>query len=285
MGCERAICKRGIIVKITDLGDFDGPVLIFGGPHSNLQAFEALCDAAEQMEIPAERMICTGDVVAYCADAEATVRAVRALGCTVVAGNCEKQLAKGSDDCACGFDDNSQCSILARGWYAHALNQVSENSRDWMASCPDIAVFTKGGRRYAVIHGGVTDISRFIWPVSDEAVFIEEIEAVEALVGSVDGIIAGHSGIPFVDFVGRKLWINAGAIGMPPNDGMAETRFVVLDDEPDIYSLSYDFNTARQAMEKAGLTQGYHAALSTGFWPSEDTLPSVMRRPKPADAC
>lgn len=272
-------------MKIKDLGDFDGPMLLFGGPYSNLQAFEALNDAAEQLEIPAERVICTGDVVAYCADAEATVQAVRAFGCTVVAGNCEKQLAEGSDDCACGFDDNSQCSILARGWYAHALDQVSQNSRDWMASCPDIAVFTKDGRRYAVIHGGVTDISRFIWPVSDESVFIEEIEAVEAMVGKVDGIIAGHSGIPFVDFVGRKLWINVGAIGMPPNDGSAQTRFVVLDDEPDIYSLSYDFAAARQAMESAGLTQGYHAALSTGFWPSEDTLPPVMCRSTPVDVC
>jgi len=272
-------------MKITDLGDFNGPMLFFGGPYSNLQAFEALKDAAEHLEIPAERMICTGDVVAYCADAEATVQAVRAHGCTVVAGNCEKQLAEGSDDCACGFEDNSQCSILAQGWYAHALNQVSDDSREWMASCPDIAVFTKNGRRYAAIHGGVTNISRFIWPVSDEVAFIEEIKAVEAVVGTVDGIIAGHSGIPFVDFVGRKLWINAGAIGMPPNDGMVQTRFVVLDDEPDIYSLSYDFSAARQAMENAGLTQGYHTALSTGHWPSEDTLPPVMRRSKPAGAC
>lgn len=285
MGCERTICKRGINVKITDLGDFDAPVLLFGGPYSNLQAFEALKDAAEQMEIPAERIICTGDVVAYCADAEATVQAVRAHGCTVVAGNCEKQLAEGSDDCACGFDDDSQCSVLAKGWYAHALGEVSKGSRDWMATCPDIAVFTKDGRKYAVIHGGVTDISRFIWPVSDEDAFIEEIKAVETLVGPVDGIIAGHSGLPFVDFVGRTLWINAGAIGMPPNDGEAETRFVVLDDEPDIYGLSYDFAAARQAMENAGLTHGYHETLSTGFWPSEDTLPPRMRRTKPAGAC
>jgi predicted phosphodiesterase len=202
-----------------------------------------------------------------------------------VAGNCEKQLAEGSEDCACGFDDNSQCSILARGWYPHALAQVSDDSRDWMASCPDIAVFTKGGRRYAVIHGGATDISRFIWPVSDEAVFAEEVKAVEGLVGAVDGIIAGHSGIPFVRKIGQRQWINAGAIGMPPNDGSPDTSFVILDDEPSIKRLTYDFTTARQAMENAGLTQGYHEALSTGHWPSEDTLPPIMRRPKPVGVC
>jgi predicted phosphodiesterase len=278
MGCERAICKRGIIVKITDLGDFDDPMLLFGGPYSNLQAFEALKDIAERLGIPADRMICTGDVVAYCADAEVTVQAVRAHGCTVVAGNCEKQLAEGSDDCACGFDDNSQCSILARGWYAHALDQVSNESRNWMASCPDIAIFTKDGRRYAVIHGGAKDISRFIWPVSDEKVFNEELKSVEDLVGPIDSIMAGHSGIPFVHNIGDRQWINVGAIGMPSNDGSPDTSFVVLDSEPRIHRLTYDFSAARQAMENAGLIQGYHEALSTGFWPSEDTLPPVMRR-------
>ena len=278
MGCEQAICKREINVKITDLGEFDGPMLLFGGPYSNLQAFEALMAVGKRLGIPAEQQVCTGDVVAYCADAEATVQAVRAHGCTVVAGNCEKQLSEGSDDCACGFDDASQCLILARSWYAHALTQVSEDSRDWMASCANMAVFTKGGGRYAVIHGGITDISRFIWPVSDEAVFAQEFEAVEALVGTVDGIIAGHSGIPFVRSIGKRQWINVGAIGMPPNDGSPDTTFVVFDDEPRIQRLRYDVNAATQAMENTTLIQGYHTALSTGFWPSEDTLPPIMRR-------
>ncbi|PCJ75592.1 MAG: diadenosine tetraphosphatase [Rhodobacteraceae bacterium] len=253
-------------------------MLLFGGPYSNLQAVNALKDVARKLEIPTGHIICTGDVVAYCADAEATVQAVRTFGCTVVAGNCEKQLAEGSDDCACGFDGNSQCSILAQGWYAHVRTQISDDSREWMATCPDIAVFTKGGRRYAVIHGGATNISRFIWPVSNAATFIEEFKAVEAAVGSVDTIIAGHSGIPFIQNIDQQQWINAGAIGMPPNDGSPDTNFVVLDGAPRIHRLTYDFETARQAMENAGLTQGYHEALTTGLWPSEDSLPPSMRR-------
>ncbi|OUS05310.1 diadenosine tetraphosphatase [Rhodobacterales bacterium 52_120_T64] len=264
-------------MKVTDLGDFEDPILVFGGPYSNLQAFDALKAAARRLDIPAERIICTGDVVAYCADAEATAQAVREFGCAAVAGNCEKQLAERSEDCACGFDSSSQCSILARGWYAHALDQVSQDSRDWMASCPDIVVFTKEERRYAVVHGGLTDISRFIWPVSSDTAFIEEFSAVEEAVGSVDGIIAGHSGIPFVYNTEQRLWINAGAIGMPPNDGSPDTTYVTFDDQPRIHRLRYDFNATRQAMENAELTQGYHETLSTGLWPSEDSLPCIMR--------
>ena len=43
----------------------DGPLLVFGGPYSNLQATRAVLDEAARRGIPAERVICTGDVVAY----------------------------------------------------------------------------------------------------------------------------------------------------------------------------------------------------------------------------
>ena len=51
-------------MKVQDFGVFEGPLVLFGGVYSNLQALEALI--AEVGERPA---ICTGDVVAYCADA------------------------------------------------------------------------------------------------------------------------------------------------------------------------------------------------------------------------
>lgn len=51
-----------------DLGDLDGPVLVFGGPYSNLQATRALIARADQLGVPSQNLICTGDVVAYCGD-------------------------------------------------------------------------------------------------------------------------------------------------------------------------------------------------------------------------
>jgi hypothetical protein len=51
----------------------DGPVLFFGGPYSNLEATRAVLAEAERRRIPPERVVCTGDVVAYAADAQATV--------------------------------------------------------------------------------------------------------------------------------------------------------------------------------------------------------------------
>ena len=123
------------------------------------------------------------------------------------------------------------------------------------------------------------DKSRFIWSNSDAAVFLEEIASLEQLVGGIDCVIAGHSGIPFERQIGRVSWVNAGVIGMPPHDGRAETRFAVLgSDGMRIHKLSYDFETAARSMEAVGLVQGYETALRCGYWPSEDILPHDLRR-------
>ncbi len=86
------------------LGSLDGPLLIFGGPYSNLQATTALLEEARALDIPPENIICTGDVVAYCADSQATVEAIRGAGIHVVMGNCEEALGNDLQDCGCGFD-------------------------------------------------------------------------------------------------------------------------------------------------------------------------------------
>ena len=66
----------------------DGPVLVYGGTYSNLFATLAQLEQAERLGIPRERMICTGDVVAYCAEPLATADVARRFGGHVVMGNC-----------------------------------------------------------------------------------------------------------------------------------------------------------------------------------------------------
>ena len=148
-----------------------------------------------------------------------------------------------------------------------------------MGTCPDIVTFAQAWRRFAVIHGGLTDISRFLWPSSPEAAFHQEIDLVDDAVGPVDVVIAGHCGLAFRRRIGAVDWINAGVIGMPPNDGRSQTRFVLLEKgQAQICRLDYDAVAARAAMEGAGLVQGYHAGLTTGYWPSEEVLPPDLRR-------
>ncbi len=276
---DRTVCFQGKgggmgTPVVSDFGDFDRDLVLCGGPYSNLQAVEALADQAAGRPV-----FCTGDVVAYCADPGLSVDRVRALDWHVVAGNCERQIAEGGTDCGCGFDVGSTCYALAAQWFTHAAAHVSPEAKKWMAGLPDIGVFTCRGRRYGVVHGGTTAINRFIWPNSPNHVFTDEIAALTQIIGPVDGIVAGHSGIAFQREVAGVHWINAGVIGLPPHDGRPNTRYAVLKETGVVFErLSYDHRGAAEAMTRAGLTQGYEKTLLSGIWPSEDVLPGSLRR-------
>ncbi len=267
-------------MKHHDLGALNGPILLFGGPYSNVQALDALIKVVSDRAIDAGHVICTGDVVAYCGAPCLAVQRVRDMGCAVVAGNCEAQLASGAQDCGCGFEEGSVCDLLSVGWYGFAAAAVSAMDKAWMADLPDIITFTHQGARYGVLHGGISDVSRFIWGSSEESVFAQEWQLLEAQVGKVDHIIAGHCGVPFIATTPMGRWINAGVIGMPPHDGRQHTRFAILDGgEVQMHRLEYDVAGAVLDMEQAGLPVGYQRGLETGYWPSEDVLPSDLRLP------
>jgi len=267
-------------MHIADLGELSGPVLIFGGPYSNLQATRALVDLARARGIGPAGMICTGDVIAYCADPGPTLDLVLSLGGPVLKGNCEAELAAGGADCGCGFDPGSTCSLLARAWYAHADAALGAQARRTLGGLPDRIVFRHAGRRYAVIHGGAGAINRFLWASSPEADFRSEIALLRDQVGAVDVVLAGHCGMPFIRDLDNVRWVNAGAIGLPPHDGGALTRFAMLDASGAmrIERLDYDAGQAAARMAQEGLVQGYHETLLTGVWPSEDVLPPELRR-------
>ena len=148
-----------------------------------------------------------------------------------------------------------------------------------MAALPDVITVRHCGRRFAVIHGGVNDVARFLWPVSLEQCFAEEVTALQNLIGPIDGVISGHCGMAFARDVAGVAWINAGVIGMPPHDGRPQTRYALLSDQGVVFErLSYDVEGAINAMQAAQLAEPYARALGTGLWPSEDILPPELRR-------
>jgi len=266
-------------LTIRELGDLVGDVLVFGGCYSNLAATRALFDVASDMGFTAERMICTGDTVGYCAEAAETAGLIRASGVAMIAGNVERQLAAGAGDCGCGYAEGSACARLSVGWFDHATKTVGPELRGWMNALPDIITFRQNGKRTAVVHGGATDIARFLWPSSSDSAFAEEFAALSSVCGSVDYVVASHAGIAFERVIGDVTWLNAGAVGLPPHDGRAQTRFAVLrSDGARILRLDYPAEQTAASMVSAGLTQGYEATVVTGIWPSEDVLPPELRR-------
>lgn len=270
---------------IQELGALSGPVVVFGGAYSNLQATRALLKWAGDTGISGDQMICTGDIIAYCADPAAVTDLL--LGqVALIKGNVEQSLASGQADCGCGFAEGSTCDLASVAWFEHVEAALSHRRAEF-ATLPDWIVFDHMDHRYVVVHGGASDVARFLWPTDPDEVFASEISLIEAEIGPVDTVVSGHSGIPFDRHIAQHRWINAGVIGMPPHDGAPDTRFCLLGDTgPQIHRLSYDWCGAQSALTSAGLTQGYETALETGYWPSEDILPAalrVVRTDQPAD--
>ncbi len=262
-----------------ELEELSPPLLVFGGPYSNLEATRAMRRIAAVHAISADRCICTGDLVAYCADPVASVREIQEWGVHVVMGNCEESLAEGAADCGCGFDQGSSCDLLSGQWFSYASALIDDGMRHWMAKLPRRLEFTCNGVRLAAIHGGAAQINRFLFASLDESDFQQELDLLD-----VDCVLAGHSGIPFTRPIGSKLWHNAGVIGMPANDGSQQTWFSLLESAGPgrlriiHHPLNYDASSAARKMRAAGLTGGYEKALETGLWPSLDVLPETEKR-------
>jgi predicted phosphodiesterase len=261
---------------VKKLGLLEGPLLVFGGPYSNLAATRAVRADAEQLSIPPERIICTGDLAAYCAEPEETVSLIREWGVHVVLGNCEESLASRSVGCGCGFEEGSTCSVLSDQWFRFADGKISESNRLWMGTLPFTLNFQLGSRRFSCVHGGVDLINRFFFASTPEE---EKLAELNFLGQDVDGLITGHSGIPFGQMIEGRAWLNAGVVGLPANDGTADGWYMVLDHVDNTIKaewrrLSYPADQTRQLMLDAGLVSGYADTLLSGLWPSEDVLPA-----------
>ena len=261
-------------MREVNLGTLTGPVLLFGGPYGNLQATEALLDEAQSLQLSPKQLICNGDLVAYCAEPQSTVDLLRNRQVQIVQGNCEASLAQGSEDCGCGFEPGSSCSLLSAGWYRFCQNNLCAETLHWMGALPQALRFELAGRRFIVIHGGLSRNNRFLFESDAEHAFEQELALTDA-----DVVIAGHCGVPFGRAIGSRSWLNTGVIGMPANDGTERGWYLLLEPGPDGIEgrwlpLDYQAAVARERMHDKGLTNGYADTLLSGRWPSTDVLPA-----------
>ena len=265
------------VTTLRDLGPLDGAVLVFGGPYGNLEATRALREAADRHRIPAARVICTGDVVAYGADPQEVTDLIRDWGCAVVMGNCEQALAEDAEDCGCNFNEDSACAALSAQWFTATRRDLDAPSKRWMGSLPLRVDFTLAGARIAAVHGMASQIAGWVFASTPAAVKQAEIAA-----SGADGIVAGHCGVPFTDITDGRLWHNSGALGMPANDGTARVWYSVLTPTREgiaiaHHALVYDHAATSAKMRERGYPGEYAAALASGLWPSCDILPPSER--------
>jgi len=259
--------------KIKEIQVQNAPLLLFGGVYSNYEAVAMMREIAKKEDIPASQVICTGDIVGYCADPEPSVNLVKDWGIHSIAGNVEIQLRNGDDGCGCDFTADSRCDFFARQWYPFAQKKVSESSIDYMHELPEFLQFDYCGKRCTVVHGSYFYTSEFIFKSTPWAAKARNFTETNS-----DVIISGHCGLPFHDIQNEKQWLNPGVIGMPANDGTTRVWYMILRPsetgftfEHKHFEFDYDETFARMLEEELPLA--YAKTLSSGLWDNNDILP------------
>ncbi len=259
--------------NIKNIGKIKGKLLVFGGVYSNFQALEAIQKIASKLHLPPTQIICTGDIVAYCAEPEKCVQVIKSWGIHCIAGNVELQLRSGEIDCGCNFDESGRCNIFSRQWYPYAQHKISTSSIEWMQSLPEFIRFQYAGLKGFVLHGSIHQTAEFIFESTNWEKKQQNFQETSSQL-----ILAGHCGLPFAQEKNGLYWLNAGVIGMPANDGTSRVWYMLLDDENgglhfQKHSFYYNYKKAANLMLKNKLPVEYAQTLSTGIWDNCEILP------------
>lgn len=263
---------------MKQINDLHNKVLVFGGVYSNFQALQALKSVADTLDLSPNNIICTGDIIAYCAQPVECVEFMRDWGVHTISGNVEQQIAEGLDDCACDFTEGGRCDLFSKQWYPYAQSKIVDSNLDWVKSLPEFITFNYYDKRVMVLHGSYHDTSEFIFHSTDWEVKQKNLNDTQA-----DIILSGHCGLPFSQSVNGKHWLNAGVIGMPANDGKSHVWYMTIEMidgqlKYEHHQLQYDYEKAANLMDEKGLVPSYAQTLRTGVWDNMEILPEEEKQ-------
>ncbi len=259
---------------IKDLGAIHGKLLFFGGVYSNLQALQAIQQWADANDYNPQNIFFTGDVLGYCAQPLECIDLLKNWKVHCIAGNVEIQVRNNKEDCGCDFSDGGRCDLFSKNWYSYIQSNVDDAAKQWLHTLPHHIQFMYSDKKFVLVHGSWFATSEFIFASTPWTVKQKNFNAAGA-----DVIIGGHCGLPFADQHQNLLWLNAGVIGMPANDGNSAVWFLTLETDEKgkithaFHQLKYDFQTASNLMREKGLPLSYAQTLVTGIWDNCETLP------------
>lgn len=248
---------------------------VFGGVYSNHLALAAAIDDAGARG--ADALYCLGDLGAFGPNPDRVFPLLVDAGVAVVRGNYDDSVARGLEDCQCGYTDPRD-NHFARLSYRYTLEGTSERWRRWLGELPDSLRLEIGGRRVLLCHGSPRRTNEFLWESTTSTRFLGWLaDAHEA-----DVILATHTGLhwqralPPADHpgAGERLFANVGVLGRPANDGTPRVWYALLDvpgtpARPvsiEFVPVGYDHERLAREMREEALPEEFVETILTGWW-------------------
>ena len=253
-------------------------VALFGGVYSNHAALRAaIADARRR---GAEALFCLGDLGAFGPNPDKVFPLLLNAGVRTLRGNYDDSIARGLDDCQCGYTDPRD-NYYARLSYTYTFRKTSDRWKRWMGALPTEIRFRLGRHRVLLCHGSPRRMNEFLWESTTPTHFLERLcEDHRA-----DVIAATHTGLHWMRRLpGRRLFVNVGVIGRPANDGRTCVWYALCTDDGngvdvEFVPLDYDWEALAREMEAERLPDEFVETIRTGWWTTcLEILPMKERR-------
>jgi len=233
-------------------------VALIGDVHANLPALEAvLADARER---GVEAVWNVGDFVGYGAFPEEAVQKLREEAALNIIGNYDQKVLKVKEK-----KDKWKHSKLPEKWFAFnwAYDNLSESSREYLASLPEEIRLEESEKRILLTHGSPVSNEEHLAPDTTE----ERLQIL-AEMAEADIIISGHSHQPFKRKVNGVWFINTGSVGRP-NDGDPRACYAIMQLKEKFfqlrhYRIEYDVEKAANAVREKGLPEVFAQMFTQG---------------------
>lgn len=248
----------------------------FGGVYSNYLALEAACLDARARG--ADELYCLGDLGAFGPHPDRIFPLLQKYAVTCIRGNYDDSVARGLDNCQCGYTDPAD-NYFARLSYEYTLENTSIGNRDFLGSLPESLRMDIGDFRVLLCHGSPRRMNEFLW---------ESTTPTHVLEGycnqfEVDLILATHTGCHWKrGLSGNRHFVNVGALGRPANDGATNVWYTIITvSESRVHAagpratlaldvefipLKFDYEKLAKEMKAEKLPEEFIETILTGWW-------------------
>lgn len=253
-------------------------IAAFGGVYSNHLALRAVISDARRRG--AEALYCLGDLGAFGPHPDHVFPILIESDVVTIRGNYDDSIARGLDDCQCGYTD-PQDNYFARLSYRYTFANTSPRWRQWLGQLPEYLRIRLGDKRALLCHGSPRRMNEFLWESTTSTHFLEK------LAGDYQTsiILATHTGIHWSRRLsGDRLFVNVGAIGRPANDGRTHVWYALLKAAPggievEFLPVAYDHRALAAEMAAEELPAEFIETILSGWWTTcNEVLPVKERR-------
>jgi diadenosine tetraphosphatase ApaH/serine/threonine PP2A family protein phosphatase len=259
----------------------DARVACFGGIYSNHLALEAaIADARRR---GARTMFCLGDLGAFGPHPDRIFPLLRRHGIVTLRGNYDDSLARGLNDCQCGYTDPRD-NHFARLSYRYTFDNTASENKRWLGTLPGAIRLDFGGRKVLLCHGSPRLMNEFLWESTTPDAFLRKLFREH----DADVILATHTGIKWSRRLpSGHLFANVGVLGRPENDGTPRVWYALLNAaggpegllDVEFAPVDYDHGRLAREMRDEGLPGEFIETIETGWWTTcLEILPAKERR-------